>query len=88
MAAALALPPANGLRRWTYHYLFGLIAVTGMRLSEAIGIQRSDVDLDGGVLAVRQSNFGKSRLIRGQTMPNGTATMSAQQAQLCANEEF
>ena len=26
LAAALALPPANGLRRWTYHYLFGLIA--------------------------------------------------------------
>ena len=31
LAAALALPPADGLRRWTYHYLFGLIAVTGMR---------------------------------------------------------
>jgi len=27
LAAALALPPANGLRRWTYHYLVGLIAV-------------------------------------------------------------
>ncbi len=27
LAAAMALPPANGLRRWTYHYLFGLIAV-------------------------------------------------------------
>jgi hypothetical protein len=33
LSAALALPPAKGLRRWTYHYLFGLIAVTGMRLS-------------------------------------------------------
>ena len=63
LAAALALPPANGLRRWTYHYLFGLIAVTGMRLSEAIGLQRSDVDLDEGMLTVRQSKFGKSRLV-------------------------
>ena len=27
VAAALALPPANALRRWTYHCLFGLIAV-------------------------------------------------------------
>ena len=27
LAAALALPPANGLRRWTYHYLVGLTAV-------------------------------------------------------------
>jgi integrase len=59
LAAALALPPATGLRRWTYHCLFGLIAMTGMRLSEAIGLQRSDVDLDEGVLTVRQSKFGK-----------------------------
>jgi integrase len=36
LEAALALPPATGLRRWTYHHLFGLIAVTGIRLSEAI----------------------------------------------------
>jgi integrase len=63
LAAALALPPANGLRRWTYHHLFGLIVVTGMRLSEAIGLQRGDVDLEEGVLTVRQSKFGKSRLI-------------------------
>jgi integrase len=63
LAAALALPPATGLRRWTYHHLFGLIAVTGMRLSEAIGLQRSNVDLDEGVLTIRQSKFGKSRLV-------------------------
>jgi integrase len=52
LAAALALPPEDGLRRWTYHYLFGLIAVTGMRLSEAIGLQRDDVDLEAGVLTL------------------------------------
>jgi integrase len=63
LAAALALPPLKGLRRWTYHYLFGLIAVTGLRLSEAIGFHRTDVDLDQGVLTVRQSKFGKSRLV-------------------------
>ena len=63
LAAALALPPMDGLRRWTYHHLFGLIAVTGMRLSEAIGLQRDDVDLEEGVLTVRQAKFGKSRLI-------------------------
>ena len=53
----------TGLRRWTYHYLFGLIAVTGMRLSEAIGLQRDDVDLEAGVLTVRLTKFGKSRLV-------------------------
>jgi integrase len=63
LTAALALPPANGLRRWTYHYLFGLIAVTGIRLSEAIGLRRDDADLDEGVLTIRQSKFGKSRLV-------------------------
>jgi integrase len=63
LAAALTLPPASGLRRWTYHGLFGLIVVTGMRLSEAIGLQRDDVDLEEGVLTIRQTKFGKSRLI-------------------------
>lgn len=63
LAAALSLPPTGGLRRWTYHYLFGLIAVTGMRLSEAIGLQCDDVDLEAGVLTVRLTKFGKSRLV-------------------------
>jgi integrase len=63
LAAALALPPADGLRRWTYHCFFGLLAVTGLRLSEAVGLQRDEVDLDAGVLTVRQSKFGKSRLV-------------------------
>src|SRR5262249_35897470 len=36
------------------------LAVTGMRLSEVIGLQRDDVDLKQGVLTVRQSKFGKS----------------------------
>jgi integrase len=63
LAAALALPPTGGLRRWTYHCLFGLIVVTGLRHSEAIGLQRDDVDLNEGVLTVRQTKFGKSRLV-------------------------
>ncbi len=63
LAAALALPPIDALRRWTYYHLFGLIAVTGMRLSEATGLQRDDVDLKEGVLTVRQAKFGKSRLL-------------------------
>ncbi|WP_234844024.1 hypothetical protein [Sinorhizobium meliloti] len=48
LAAALSLPPANALRRWTYHCLFGLIAVAGLRHSEALGLLRADVDLDQG----------------------------------------
>lgn len=63
LAAALSLPPSGALRRWTYHCLFGVIAVTGMRLSEAIGLKCDDVDLDAGVLTIRLTKFGKSRLV-------------------------
>jgi integrase len=34
-----------------------------MRLSETIGLHRDEVDLEAGVLTVRQSKFGKSRLV-------------------------
>jgi integrase len=63
LKAALTLPPEDGLHRWTYHTLFGLIAVTGMRISEAMGLERDNVDLDAGVLTVRLTKFGKSRLV-------------------------
>lgn len=45
----------------TYRTLIGLLAVTGMRVSEAIGLDRDDVDLDEAVLVVRHGKFGKSR---------------------------
>ncbi len=44
--------------------LLGLLVVTGMlRISEAVGLDRDDVDLAAGVLTVRRTKFGKSRLI-------------------------
>ncbi len=45
----------------TYATLIGLLAVTGMRVGEAINLDRDDVDLDDGVLVVRHGKFGKSR---------------------------
>jgi integrase len=51
------------LRRATYQTLIGLLAVTGMRVGEAIRLDRADVDFDIGVLTVRDSKFGKSRLV-------------------------
>ena len=45
----------------SYRTLIGLLAVTGMRLGEAIGLDRDDVDLAEGVLVVRHGKFGKSR---------------------------
>ena len=51
------------LRAATYETFLGLIAVTGMRLGEAIGLTRSDVNLIDGVLTVRQGKFDLDRLI-------------------------
>ncbi len=59
MAATIALRGA--LRQATYRTLIGLLAVTGMRVGEAIRLDRHDVDLVEGVLTVRDTKFGKSR---------------------------
>ena len=61
LAAALALPPANGLRRWTYHYLFGLIAV----IIRDISLSRQEAPGKVGALPsqpVRTSGGGLGRL--------------------------
>lgn len=63
MQAANHLPPADGLRGWTYHCLFGLLAVTGLRISEAIALAREDVDLQAGLLTIRGAKFDKTRLV-------------------------
>ena len=51
------------LRAATYQTLIGLLAVTGMRVGEAIRLDGADLDLAAGVVTVRQSKFGKSRLL-------------------------
>ena len=63
LKAANNLPPPAGLRRRTYHCLFGLMAVTGLRISEAIRLNREDVDLKQGLLTIRLTKFSKSRLV-------------------------
>jgi integrase len=51
------------LRGTVMQTLFGLIACTGLRISEAIGLADADVDLNEGVLTIRCSKFGKTRLV-------------------------
>src|SRR5687767_9866911 len=55
------LRPCAGLRPPTYQTLFGLIAATGIRLSEGLQLRDTDVDLRAGALTVRQTKFKKSR---------------------------
>ena len=61
--AAKRLPAPLGLRAATYATLLGLLAVTGMRVSEPVGLDRDDVDLNRGILTVRRTKFGKSRIL-------------------------
>lgn len=60
---AAELPSSNRLRASTYSTFFGLLAVTGMRVSEAVKLDRQDVDLVQGILTIRRTKFGKSRLV-------------------------
>jgi integrase len=57
------LPSPLGLRAQTYGTLFGLLAATGLRLGEALNLDRDDVDLRAGILAIRRAKFGKSRFV-------------------------
>ena len=59
MRAAARLP--SPLMAATYPTLFGLLAVSGVRIGEAIGLDRDDVDARHGLLRVINSKFGKSR---------------------------
>ncbi len=62
------------LRAATYDTLIGLLAVSGLRIGEAIKLDRGDVDWAQGVLLIRESKFGKSRLV-----PLQASTMAALQ---------
>jgi integrase len=63
LAAARHLGPSPGLRGVTYETLFGLIASTGLRVSEAAHLLDTDVDLKCGMLTIRQTKFAKSRQV-------------------------
>jgi integrase/recombinase XerD len=52
---------AQPLRAATYETLIGLLAATGLRVGEAVRLDRHDIDHSDAVLLVRRSKFGKSR---------------------------
>lgn len=61
LQAAEGLPFLLGVA--TYQTLIALLAVTGMRVGEAIAADRDDLDLETGVLVVRHGKFGKTRAL-------------------------
>ncbi len=63
MNAALEMPEASVFTGRTFYCFFGLLAVTGMRPGEVIQMKNDDVDLSKGLITLRESKFGKSRLV-------------------------
>jgi len=59
--AAGQLPPRPSLRPQTFQTLFGLLAVTGLRISETLALRLGDLTPDG--LVIRETKFHKSRLV-------------------------
>ena len=57
------LPSQRGIRGLTCSALFGLLAVTGMRISEAVALDDADVDLSRGVITIRHGKRGKARFV-------------------------
>ena len=63
LAATRRLDPQPSFRTIAYETVFGLIASTGLRISEALALHVGDVDLKRGVLTIRRTKFGKSRAV-------------------------
>jgi integrase len=63
VARAAKLPSRYGIRGWTCSTLFGLIAVTGLRINEAIALDEGDVNLDEGVITVKRGKNGTARFV-------------------------
>ena len=61
LAASRTLTPP--LKAASYQALFGLLAVSGMRVGEAVALERSDVDLDAGLITIRKANGDRARLV-------------------------
>jgi integrase/recombinase XerD len=61
LMAAVPRVVCSPLRAATYQTLIGLLAATGMRVGEALRLERGQIDWTGGVLTVHASKFGKSR---------------------------
>jgi integrase/recombinase XerD len=63
VSAAADLPSHRGLRGLTFSTVFGLLAVTGMRIGEVVALDRDDVDLQAAILNVREGKLGKHRFV-------------------------
>jgi hypothetical protein len=79
---ARALP--QPLRAATHETIFGLLASSGMRIGEAVGLQRDDVDLRERVITIREAKFDRSRLVPlHPTVAEALSRYAAERDRLC-----
>ena len=72
------------LRAATHEALFGLLAATGMRIGEAINLTIDDVDLADSVVTIRNTKFGRSRLVPlHDTTTQALAAYTTERDRLC-----
>lgn len=81
LAAADTL--GHPLRGVTHRTLFGLLAATGIRVGEALHLDRNDVDLDAGSLEIKQTKFNKSR-----RLPLHESTVAALASYIVERDRF
>lgn len=83
---ARALDSYSSLRTQTFSTLFGLLSVTGLRISEALGLHINDVTADG--LIIRETKFGKTRLVPlHETAQTAINSYLAYRLTLCSNTD-
>ena len=63
LEATARLRSTKGIRPHTYYCLLGLLAVSGLRISEALALRQPEVDLQTGILTIRKTKFRKSRFV-------------------------
>lgn len=65
----------------TYRTLIGLLAATGIRIGEAIGLDRDDFDAGSGMVTIRHGKFDKAR-----ALPLHPSTVAALDDYLCRDD--
>ena len=75
LEAADSLAPPQGMRPATCRCVFGLLAASGLRISEALALTRADAGLAAGVLRIRDAKFHRQRLV--PLHPSVTQSLSA-----------
>lgn len=82
LASARRLGPASNLRGVIFETLFGLIASTGLRISEALSLKNADVDLKTGMLSIHLTKNGQVAPGAGASEHPGCAASISPEARL------